>query len=77
MFSARVWRKFFMISLFSAPGPMVFCNSLTMSDLSALLRVGALRIVGSLASFLKTSAREARALEVGSRLEDLAAAVYY
>src|SRR5687768_243582 len=48
-----------------------------MADLSAAVRVGALRIEGSLVSFLKTSARVLRALEVGSRLEDLAAAVYW
>jgi hypothetical protein len=39
--------------------------------------MGAARMVESLGSFLKTAARDSRALEVGSRAEDFAAAVYY
>ena len=38
---------------------------------------GAERIAGSFASFLKTSARELRVLEVLSRADCLAAAIYY
>jgi len=47
-----------------------------MDDLSALERVGADRITGSLVSFLRMASRFARALAVESRVEDLAAAVY-
>lgn len=56
--------------------PRAFCSSATMTLLSASDRVGVLRIVASLASLETTSFRAMRALAVGSREEDLTAAVY-
>lgn len=75
LFSARVFRKFFTVSPLSLP-PVCLCNSWIIWDLSPGLKVGALRITGSFVSFLKTSESAARALEVLSRVEVLAAAVY-
>ena len=46
-------------------------------DLSLWERVGAVRMAGSFASFLKTSSRAARDLETGSSVDDFTAAVYY
>ena len=76
LFSARVCRKFFMVSPLSAP-PICFCSSCTICDLSPGVRLGALRMSGSLGSFLNTSDRADRDLAVLSSAEVLAAAVYY
>ena len=55
---------------------MCRCNSWIIWDLSLDVSVGAVRIIGSLGSFLKTSDSAARALDVLSNDDDLAAAVY-
>lgn len=73
---ASVFKKFLTISPTSAPPPVCRCNSWIILDLSSELRVGAFRMIGSLESLLKTSESAARALEVLSREDDLAAAVY-
>jgi hypothetical protein len=75
LFSARVFKKFLTVSPLSAP-PMCRCSSCTICDLSLGVKVGAVRIVASLGSFLKTSDRAARDLAVPSSAEVFAAAVY-
>ena len=72
LFSARVWRKFFTVALV----PAVFSSSATMADLSAGVRVGASRMVASLASWETRLPSLLRAVAVGSTEEDLTAAVY-
>lgn len=74
LYSARVDRKFLTVSL--EPEPRDFCNSPTIALLSASDRVGVLRMVASLGSLVTRSFRALRALAVGSREEDFAAAVY-
>jgi hypothetical protein len=74
LFSARASRKFLTVAVLEAPACLA--SSATMDDLSAALRVGACRMVDSLASFSTMAARLVRALAVGSRLDDLTAAVY-
>ena len=76
MFSARVARKFLMISALSAP-PATFCSSAMICCLSETERVGAFRISISLRSALRVWLRLPRALAVCSRAADLAEAVYY
>ena len=79
LFSASVCRKFRTVS---APGPVLdpapvcLSSSATILDLSAGVRVGALRIAGSLVSRRKTLDRAARARAVGSSVWVLDAAVY-
>lgn len=73
LLAARVVRKFLTVSLL-APGCLA--SSWTMADLSASDRVGAVRMVASLGSFSRRAPRLERALAVGSRLDDLTAAVY-
>lgn len=75
LFSARASRKFLTVAL--EPAPDCLASSATTAALSSLLRVGALRMVESLGSFWMMLCRVAMALEVGSRLEDLEAAVYW
>lgn len=75
LFSARVARKFLTVSL-ELVGPAFFCNSATMALLSLSERVGVLRIETSFVSLAQRSLRALRALAVGSREEDLTAAVY-
>ena len=75
LLSAKVLRKFFTVSPLSAP-PVCLSNSWMIWDLSPGLRVGAERILGSFASFRKTSANALSAFEVLSREEVFAAAVY-
>jgi hypothetical protein len=57
--------------------PMCFCSSAIICCLSETERVGAVRIVASLGSFLKTAERASIDLAVGSRVLVLTAAVYY
>lgn len=73
LFSARVRRKFLTVSPLA---PVLFSSSATMADLSSALRVGAPRIVASLASFSTRPPSLPRAVAVGSREEVLTAAVY-
>lgn len=73
LFSARVARKFLMVS---PVAPTFFCSSATMALLSAADRVGASRMVTSLASFCSRLLRAERPLAVGSRDDVLTAAVY-
>ena len=75
LLSAKVFRKFLTVSALSWP-PMCFCSSCIICDLSPGVKVGAVRMIGSWASLLKTSERAARDLEVESRDDDLTAAVY-
>ena len=56
--------------------PICFSSSATMADLSASVRVGVLRMVASWGSLVTRLLRAFRALAVGSRDDDLAAAVY-
>ena len=56
--------------------PACFSSSATMADLSAAVRVGVLRMLASLVSLLTRLLRAFRALAVGSRDDDLVAAVY-
>ena len=74
LFSARVSRKFLTVA--SLPAPACLTSSATMADLSAEERLGAPRMVLSLVSFSSRVPRLARARAVGSRAEDLTAAVY-
>lgn len=75
LFSARVSRKFLTTPSLSWL-PTSFCSSATICFLSPSVRVGAERTSESFGSFLKTLFRFSRALETGSRVEVLAAAVY-
>jgi len=75
LFSARASRKFLTVLPLSWT-PIFFWSSWTIWDLSETLRVGALRICWSLASFLKTADRFSRAFAVLSRVCVLTAAVY-
>ena len=75
LLSARVFRKFFTVSPLSRP-PVCRCNSWIIWDLSLDVSVGAVRIIGSLGSFLKISDSAARAFDVLSNDDNLAAAVY-
>ena len=74
LFSARVARKFLTVSL-AAP-PICFCSSATMAPLSASVSVGVSRMTASLASLAYRALRALSARAVGSRDEDLTAAVY-
>lgn len=56
--------------------PDCLLSSATMADLSSVLRVGALRMATRLGSLARRLPRVVRALAVGSRVDDLAAAVY-
>jgi len=76
LLSANVFKKFLTVSPLSAP-PICFCSSCTIWDLSPAVRVGAVRILGSLGSFLKTSDKAARDLDVVSRADNFTAAVYW
>ena len=76
LLSANVFRKFLTMSPLSMV-PMCLCNSSMIWDLSPGVKVGAVRMTGSFGSFLKTSERLVRALEVLSKEEVLAEAVYY
>lgn len=76
LFSARADKKFLRTSPLSEP-PATRCNSTTICFLSLTDRVGALRTVVSLGSFLKTSPSVLSALETWSSEEVLAEAVYY
>lgn len=73
LFSARVSRKFLTVGV--AP-PACLASSATMAALSSALSVGASRMAPSLGSLSRRLPRLARALAVGSRADDLAAAVY-
>lgn len=73
LFSARVSRKFLTVA---PPPPACLVSSATMADLSSGLRVGADRMEESLLSFSTMEPRLARALAVGSSVDDLEAAVY-
>lgn len=75
LFSASVLKKFLTVSRLSAP-PVCLRSSCTIWDLSVELRVGALRILGNLGSFLKMPERLERVLDVLSRVEVFTAAVY-
>lgn len=76
LFSARVCSRF--LTVLSVAGtPAAFSSSATIWLLSDWVRVGALRIVVSLASLVTMLLRLARALAVLSRLEVFTAAVYY
>jgi hypothetical protein len=75
LYSASVERKFLTVSLEPAE-PKDFWSSATMALLSASDRVGVLRMAESLESLETTSFKALRALAVGSREEDLTAAVY-
>lgn len=75
LFSARVLKKFLTVSFLSR-APICFCSSCTIWDLSCCVNVGALRILESFESFLKTSERAERDLDVLSNEEVFAAAVY-
>ena len=75
LLSAKVFMKFLTVSFLSR-FPVCLWSSCTICDLSCGVNVGALRISLSLVSLLNTSARAARDLEVLSRDEVFAAAVY-
>ena len=72
---ASVARKYFTVS--SLPVPICLCSSWVIWCLSLVVNVGALSIAGSFASFLKISESAAKDLEVLSKVEVLAAAIYY
>jgi hypothetical protein len=74
LFSARVSRKFLTVGELA---PACLDSSATMAPLSSAVRVGADRMAASLGSFSSRAERLLRALAVGSRLEVLAAAVYW
>jgi hypothetical protein len=76
LFSAKVCRKFFTVPPLSAP-PVCFSSSATIWDLSASVRVGARRMIGSLGSDFRIWLRELSALETESRALVFAAAVYW
>ncbi len=73
LFSARVSRKFLTVAPLA---PACLVSSVTMALLSSVLRVGADRMEASFLSFSKMAPRLARALAVGSSVDDLLAAVY-
>lgn len=75
LFSAKVARKFLTVS-FELTAPRFFCSSEMMALLSLSESVGVFRIVASLGSLARRSPRALRAFAVGSRDEDLTAAVY-
>lgn len=75
LLSASVFKKFLTVSPLSCP-PECRCSSWIIWDLSPGVRVGAVRMTGSLGSFLKTSAKAARDFDVVSRADVLTAAVY-
>jgi hypothetical protein len=74
LFSARVSRKFLTVGSLA---PACLVSSATMSDLSWVVRVGADRMEASLGSFSRRAPSLVMALAVGSRAEDLEAAVYW
>ena len=76
LLSASVFKKFLTVSALSL-SPVYFCNSWTIWDLSLVVRVGVVRIRGNFGSFLKMAVKAARDLDVGSKAEDLTAAVNY
>jgi hypothetical protein len=73
LFSASVARKFLTVS---PPAPACLASSATTAERSSSVRVGAERMAVSLVSFSTRALRVLRALAVGSRVDDLAAAVY-
>jgi hypothetical protein len=73
LFSARVSRKFLRVAPLA---PACLTSSATIADLSAGVRVGADRILPSLASLSRMPPSLASSLAVASRVEVLEAAVY-
>lgn len=74
LFSARASRKFLTVASLA---PDCLLSSWTMAFLSSAVRVGADRMVLSLVSFSTRAPSLFRAWAVGSRFDDLTAAVYY